>query len=130
MSSLDPSDGRQILVVLHFKQHEWAAVSFFSTLCRSKTNEYKDQFYNWKNYKCRSSNWTLFLAACVWSVLMWQKTSKILTQSTRIHFEIPYSTLFSRHFNFAIFAIRKKSRKFSAAKIKWRENLHARKLRD
>ena len=40
---------------------------------------------------------------------------------------IPYYTLFSRHFNFAIF---RKSRKFDVTKIKCRENLHARKLSD
>ena len=40
---------------------------------------------------------------------------------------LPYYALFSRHFNFAIF---RKSRKFDVAKIKCRQNLHARKLSD
>ena len=43
---------------------------------------------------------------------------------------IPYYMKFSRHVNFANFAIQKKSRNLSDAKIKCRENDMTRKLSD
>ena len=44
------------------------------------------------------------------------------------NFEIPYYMKFSRHVNFANFAIQKKSRNLSDAKTKYRENNMTRKL--